>query len=45
MKKPKKRTVQRSSKTGQFVTKKFAARHPATTETQRVREPERKNAK
>ena len=35
--KPAKKTVQRSSVTGQFVTKKFAKTHPKTTETERVR--------
>lgn len=39
MKKPAKRSVHRSSRSGQFVSEKFARRHPATTEKQRVREP------
>jgi hypothetical protein len=29
--------VHRDSKSGQFTTKKYADRHPATTETERVR--------
>jgi len=33
----KKKTVSRSSKTGKFVTKSYAAKHPSTTENQRVR--------
>jgi hypothetical protein len=32
-----KRTVHRSSKTGRWVTKKYAKGHKATTETERVR--------
>lgn len=32
-----KRTVARSSKTGKFVTKKYAKAHPSTTEVERVR--------
>ncbi len=31
-----KKTVHRSSITGKFVTKKFADKHPKTTETQKV---------
>lgn len=31
-----KKTVDRSSKNGRFVTHGFAKKHPATTETQRV---------
>ena len=30
-------TVARSSKTGEFVTKEFAKKHPATTEVERVK--------
>lgn len=32
-----KKTISRSSKTGKFVTKKFADKHPATTETEKVK--------
>jgi len=32
-----KKTVHRSSESGEFVTKKFADSHPKTTETERVR--------
>lgn len=32
----KRRTVHRSSVTGRFVTKKYAAKHKRTTETERV---------
>jgi hypothetical protein len=31
------KTVHRNSVSGQFVTKKFAQKHPKTTETERVR--------
>ncbi len=31
------KTVRRDSGSGQFVTKKFADKHPNTTETERVR--------
>jgi hypothetical protein len=34
---PKKRTVRRSSVTGEFVTKRYADKHKRTTETERVR--------
>jgi hypothetical protein len=33
----KKKTISRSSKTGKFVKKSYAATHPSTTENQRVR--------
>ncbi|WP_292414651.1 hypothetical protein [Mesorhizobium sp.] len=33
---PAKKTVFRSSKDGQFVTEKYADKHPATTEKERV---------
>jgi hypothetical protein len=36
-KSPSKRTVARSSKTGKFVTKKYAKAHKSTTEVERVR--------
>ena len=32
-----KRTIARSSKTGKFVTKKYAKAHKSTTEVERVR--------
>jgi len=32
----------RSSRTGQFVTEKYAQRHPATTERERIKHPNRK---
>jgi hypothetical protein len=32
----------RSSESGQFVTKRFAERHPRTTEHERIKHPERK---
>ncbi len=35
--KPQTTTVNRSSKTGKFVTENYAKKHPATTETERVR--------
>lgn len=41
-KKAAKRTVRRSSVTGKFVTKKYAAKHKRTTETERVRAGKRK---
>lgn len=44
-KKPVKRTVHRSSRSGQFVSEKFAKRHPATTEKQKVREPSKPAAR
>lgn len=34
-----KRTVHRSSESGQFVTKRYAETHPRTTERERVRTP------
>lgn len=34
---PPRQTVHRDSKTGQFVTERYAQRHPATTERERVR--------
>lgn len=37
-----KKTVHRSSITGQFVTSKDAAKHPKTTETERVKVPPKK---
>jgi hypothetical protein len=37
MAKAKRKTVYRSSKTGKFVTKKYAEKHPNTTEKERVR--------
>jgi hypothetical protein len=35
-KKATKKTVHRSSKTGKFVTEKYAKKHPNTTEKERV---------
>lgn len=35
--KPGRRTVYRSSVTGEFVTRRYAERHPRTTEKERVR--------
>jgi hypothetical protein len=35
-KKAHKKTVHRSSKTGRFVTEKYAKKHPNTTEKERV---------
>lgn len=32
----------RDSKSGEFVTKKYADRHPNTTERERIKHPERK---
>ncbi len=32
-------TVNRSAKTGEFVTPKYAKRHPATTETEHYKRP------
>ena len=37
VKTPKKRTVRRSSVTGEFVTKRYAEKHKRATETERVR--------
>lgn len=34
---PQRKTVYRSSKTGEFVPKKYAEKHPNTTERERVR--------
>lgn len=34
---PKKKTVNRSSKSGKFVTKKYAKTHKATTETEKIK--------
>jgi hypothetical protein len=34
--KTKKKTVYRSSKTGEFVPEKYAKKHPATTEKEKV---------
>lgn len=39
MAKPIIRTVNRSSETGEFVTKRYAEQHPRTTETERVKVP------
>jgi hypothetical protein len=33
------RTIYRSSKTGQIVTKKYAEAHPSTTEKQTIKTP------
>ena len=35
--KPQRKTVHRDSKTGEFVTEKYAQKHPNTTEKERVR--------
>lgn len=35
-------TSHRSSRTGKFVTPGYAKRHPATTERERIKHPERK---
>lgn len=35
-------TSHRSSQTGRFVTEQYAQRHPATTERERIKHPERK---
>lgn len=35
----------RSSKTGRFVSAKFAKRHKATTETQNIKHPSKKKKK
>lgn len=32
----------RSSQSGQFVTEKYADKHPASTERERIKHPERK---
>ena len=37
MSKNKTRMISRSSKTGQFVTKKYAQKHKATTENERIK--------
>jgi hypothetical protein len=34
---PKTKTVHRNSKNGEFVPEQYAKKHPATTETERVR--------
>jgi hypothetical protein len=35
-------TSHRSSRTGQFVTERYAQTHPNTTERERIKHPERK---
>lgn len=35
-------TSHRSSRSGQFVTEKYARQHPSTTERERIKHPERK---
>jgi len=35
-------TSHRSSRTGQFVTERYANQHPSTTERERIKHPERK---
>jgi hypothetical protein len=40
-----KKTIHRSSVTGRIVTAGYAALHPKTTETERVRVPPRKKGK
>ncbi|HKX80108.1 MAG TPA: hypothetical protein VJM34_16455 [Novosphingobium sp.] len=35
-------TSHRSSRTGQFVTERYAKTHPNTTERERIKHPERK---
>ena len=39
------KTIHRSSKTGEFVTEKYADSHKATTETERVKVPPPKKGK
>lgn len=39
----KKRDVYRSSESGQFVTEKYADKHPRTTEHEKVRPPSKKS--
>lgn len=40
--KPPTQVQYRNSKTGEFTTRRYAERHPATTERERVKHPERK---
>jgi len=40
-KKPKVKTIYRSSVTGRFIPKRYAKKHPRTTEKERVRVPKK----
>ncbi|MGI4830350.1 MAG: hypothetical protein ACRYFU_19440 [Janthinobacterium lividum] len=41
MSKPEKVEIHRSSETGQFVTERYADKHPRTTETQHIPKPKK----